>query len=173
MARRQAQVVTGARGADVREAKEGDPQSQLAAQARETQKVTRKPGEVVYQSKASNFRVQITAPASIFNPQTGRIEDQRPKAAKFSGGIFRTTDPETIAVIESLRGYGVNRDVWRVEAMTEHRRAEQAREYAFNLQSDPELLAAVRAQLSPEVASFAPPATVNPEEQPEGDIAEA
>ncbi len=174
MARRNTQVVTGARGADVREAKAGDVQSQLAEQAREAQKAPRtKPGEVVYQSKAANYRVQITAPANIFNPATGRIEDVRPKAAKFSGGIFRTSDPETIQVIESLRGYGVNRDVWRVEEMTEYRRKTQAAEYAFNLANDPELLAAVRAQLAPEVDGFGPPASVNPEEQPEGDVVEA
>ncbi len=177
MARRNAQVVTGARGADVREGKAVDAVSQLADQAREAKKVTRKPGEVVYQSKAANYRVQITAPASIFNPQTGRLEDVRPKAAKFSGGIFRTSDQEVIQVIESLRGYGVNRDVWRVEEMTEFRRREQAKEYAFNLANDPELLEAVRAQLSPAVDGFAPPASVNPEErEPEPDgvyIAEA
>lgn len=75
-----------------------------------------KPGEMIFRSKASKYRVTITNPQEIFNPKTGRKDlTEKGKTAKFNNYILRTDDPETIAVIVGLKEYGLGRDIWLLD----------------------------------------------------------
>lgn len=146
---RRVQVTTGAAGVKQEPAK-GDVQilvEEAAALA------PRADGEVVYQSKAVNFRLQITAPARKYDPNTGVTEEQKPKVAQFSGGVFRTSDPEVIARLETRNGrkapgFGFNLDYWRVEDAVEARRAADTEEFVAKLAADPEFRERVTSRLS-------------------------
>jgi hypothetical protein len=151
---RPVQVRTGAIGPepDVRDTPSQDLLTQRAEQARASRPAA--PEEVVLNSKYRNYIFQITSPAPIFDPASGRVLDVRPKAAKFQNGEYRTRDAEVIAVMKADRGYGV--DFWDAgELAARAAREAEARfeaQLVEKLKSDPTLL----TRLAPTVESFAP-----------------
>lgn len=73
------------------------------------------PDLVRYNSRYLGYRVQITAPADVFEPATGRVIRARPVVAQFSAGRYETKDPEIIAVLDKSARCGLGLDFWRAE----------------------------------------------------------
>lgn len=155
--RRQPQVRTGAIGpeADPHEQPSQDLLAAAVAQAKEARAAA--PEEVVFHAKARNYMFQVTAPAPIFDPASGRILEARPKVAKFQNSEYRTKDAEVIAIMKNDRSYGIGRDFWdaaelatRAAVDADARLEAQVRE---KLKSDPAFL----TRLAPDVESFAVP----------------
>jgi hypothetical protein len=154
MPKGQPQVRAGLVGPNtVREEPSLDPLAKAAQNARDARPAA--PQEVVFQARAKNYIFQITAPAPIFDPATGRVLEGRPRAAKFQASEYRTSDPETIAIMKADRAYGVGRDFWDVAEMQQ--RAAEANEAQLlrQLEADPELAKKLLQRLQPSVESFA------------------
>lgn len=122
MSRRKApEVITGMSspvnrsGVDPAERAKAQLQEQIEA-ARRIAKPLRS-GEVVFQSRFYGYRYQISAPADVYNPATGEVTKGRPKAAQFTQGEFRTSDPEVVARMKRAPEYGIGRDFWDAEEM--------------------------------------------------------
>jgi len=99
---------------------------------------------------------------------SGQIVRGRNKGVRFKDFNFITTDPETIAKIRSLKGYGLSRDVWEksqqdehlakkslaaaeaaIDALPEERQAEFAAKLAAKFKTFQLPTLAVQAQASP------------------------
>ncbi len=156
MPRGQAQVRTGAIGpeSDPRESPSQDVMAQRVQQAHEARPAS--PQEVVFHSRYRNYIVQITSPAPIFDPATGRVLDVRPKAAKFQNSEYRTKDAEIIAIMKDNRSFGS--DFWDADELAARNKRESDARFEAQLReklkADPELL----TRLAPTVESFAPQA---------------
>lgn len=124
MARRRApDVVSGARGPEnFPERREDEAPAALP-------QIRKKEGERVFQAKYPNLRVQIRTEPDTF--VGGRNYPGRNVAAQFENGVFRTSDPEIIRVLEDGRNYGIGHDYWDAEEMLAQAKAaekKQARE---------------------------------------------
>lgn len=122
MSRRRApEVVTGMTspvnrsGVDASERAKAQLQEQIEAAQRTAKPY--KSGEAVFQSRFHGYRYQISAPADVYNPATGEVTKGRPKAAQFTQGEFRTSDPEVIARLRRAPEFGIGRDFWDAEEM--------------------------------------------------------
>lgn len=78
------------------------------------------PNVIRFRSRYSGYRIQITAPADVFEPASGRVIKGRPKVAQFRGGYFETKDPETLKVMLDSGKFGLGNDFWRVEDQEKH-----------------------------------------------------
>lgn len=104
-------IVNGRRGAVEAENKAASEQQELAqnvsilsAVQKEEKYDGKKP--VTFTSRYGRHRIQITAPADIYNPATGRIVRGRPKVAQFDNYTFTTSDVEIVESLRAHRLYG-------------------------------------------------------------------
>jgi hypothetical protein len=65
-----------------------------------------KKGERVFMSSSRNYRFQITAPMTTYDPLTQQAVAKEPKAAVFERYIYRTNDPIVVRKITNDRFYG-------------------------------------------------------------------
>lgn len=87
-----------------------------------------KKNEKVFVSRYGGLRVQVTAPADRIDPLTGRMTQARPKVAQFVGGVFKTSDPDTIEWLTHHRNFGLKGGTfWLAE---EAQRAGEEKRYA-------------------------------------------
>lgn len=99
------EVITGARGP--REQRDAVAADQKAKRALGVQQ-TSTPGKVRFQSAFANLRIQVTAPADMRDPFTGRITPGRPKAAQFKEHILDVDEKntDTLEWLKSHPSYG-------------------------------------------------------------------
>lgn len=180
LSRKQTQVISGARGPEAREASTREtfqsplaatvPQEELRRRSKErteqTQAQRSEEGWVVYQSRAAGLRIQLTAPARKYDPATGRVEEEKPRAAQFREGVFRVKEsdvlPDGRTVVETLErkeSFGVNRDFWRLEDRVQYEREATAAEFLKKVEGDAELRRLIFERLAPGADGFAPPAS--------------
>lgn len=108
MPRRQPDVVSGARGPEHFPERRDDQVDAIEV------KKTR-PQERVYQSAVANLRVQIrTEPDQFIG---GRVMPGKNVAAQFDRGIYRTSNPEYIEVLDSGPRYGIGGLYWDAEEL--------------------------------------------------------
>ena len=132
------EVISGARGPrDVRDAQ--------AAEAKSKRPLgTKAPvGKVRFQSRYANLRIQVSAPADIRDPFTGRITPGRPKAAQFRDHNYDVaeTDSDQLQFLKDHPAYG--RTFWLLSDIVEAARKEQVASTKRQLEADPEFRAAI------------------------------
>lgn len=115
-------------------------------------------GEVVYVSDAFGLRIQITSPATRFDPATGAFHQDDPKVAQFSRGVYRTKEKKVIRELESHPRFG--RLFHRLDKVRE-----QAKEAKYNaakqtVLDNPETLTRLLTDLG--LTSLPLPATPTP-----------
>lgn len=132
MPRKAPDVLSGPRGP------QDFPERPADYQAEAVNVVKKKPTERVFQSKFPNFRLQLwAAKDSIID---GRVIEGDRKAAMFEAGIYRTSDPRAIEIIENSPGYGVGRDFWDAEELAHQTREAQKDAAKQTILKDKELL---------------------------------
>lgn len=109
MPRKAPDVLSGPRGPEAfperREDSAPDPHQVVKRNARER----------VFQAKYPAFRLQLwAAKDSIID---GRVIEGDRRSAQFEGGLYRTSDPRAIEIIENSPGYGIGRDFWDAEEL--------------------------------------------------------
>jgi hypothetical protein len=109
---REATVISGLRGQNAIPQRE-EPGTVTAKRAATV-------GEVIYIARAANYWLQLIAQEDVYSPLTGHRERGRNVVAKFKGHVFRTKDPEVIALMESKKDYGLGRDFWRQDDEQKH-----------------------------------------------------
>lgn len=133
------EVISGARGPrDVRDAQVAEKRASKAALGMKAPA-----GKIRFQSRYSNLRIQISAPADIRDPFTGRITAGRPKAAQFRNNFFDVaeTDEDTLKWLKEHPAYG--RNFWLLSDVVEQARKIQVDNVKRQLESDPEFKARV------------------------------
>lgn len=152
---RQVEVISGLRGG---------PQHATAAPEASTVVKTAGEGEVVYESRAANYRLQLIAADDIYNALTGHRERGRTLHAQFRFGFFRTKDPEVIKLMESKKDYGLGKDFWRQKDAAAAALKNNADKFISQLESidvsqlDPATRSRLAAVLGPDVKSEFVPA---------------
>ena len=133
------EVITGARGP--REQRDAVAAEKKAKRALGVQQI-QPAGKVRFQSKVSNLRIQVTAPADVRDPFTGRLTPGRPKAAQFRDN-FLDVDEKNTDTLEWLKNhplYGVT--FWLLADVIEEAKKQEVAQ-AKRILSDPAQRAAV------------------------------
>lgn len=116
MPRRPPEIVSGPRGPEHAPQVDDGAIRPLNVQA--------SPGEVVYQSSIMALRVQLTANRDQI--VDGRVIMGESLAAQFEGGVYRTSDPRRIEIIEKSPNFGMGKLFWRASDMAaEIKKAEE------------------------------------------------
>lgn|SRR5512138_108317 len=85
-----------------------------------------KKGEVVFVANGRNYRFQLTCPPQRTDPATGLPLNDPPRCARFSGYLYRTSDPWEIQRLKSDRFYNI--EFWdAVEKVAAENKAIQER----------------------------------------------
>lgn len=133
------EVITGARGPrDVRDAQAAEKK---AKKALGLTTVTPE-GKVRFQSAFANLRIQVTAPADLRDPFTGRLTPGRPKAAQFRDHFY-DVDAKELDTLEFMKAHpAYGQKFWLLEDVIKVARQKEV-EHAKRVLADPDQRAAV------------------------------
>lgn len=95
-------------------------------------------GSIAYGSAVKSYRVQITAPYDIHNPQTGRVTRAEPKVAQFREFTYIASGEDQEIIDELDKIAGVGKKIWRQADLDASIAAAKDNEVRMFVQANPE-----------------------------------